>query len=417
VDLDNDLDEIHQQILLANQPEDLFGVDDVVLPAKYHLRYLARKYEKFDALVDPARYTAIDDQEAASEAKQKLDLLYAEACERISRFHYGLLGYGTLRPHASHSFEIGANRYYLGSRQSDASDISLYRGYLERERTYLGEVTIKLARDHHSNHLLQREARAIDLLHKQEVPQWKHLPLLLDRFESAGRTGLIFRTCYGLSLTDVRRCQAHLKGVDQRHVVWMLDRTLSCLGYVHRCGIVHGGLTPERLIINDRLHNVFIDGWEVSIHNPALTNEKWSFRPMHSIHTFRLRFVNGVRLARRVTFTHWAKSLFGCSGEIPQPMPSPVVLSDLLNASFLKWWRKSRADVRQTAGNYTRNSVASKMHSGRGSFSISMSLSKEPISWVEVLTTAMYVRRENMSLRLAVHPKRSITARRRLRAK
>ncbi len=274
MDLDPDLDEVYQQIMAANRPEDLFGVEDVILPAKTLNDFLTGEYKRFSALVDPDQFPPGDDQEAAEEARNRLNELYSEARDKIARAHFGLFGYNTQRPNTSQSFEIGGNRYYLGSKLNEGAFCSLYQAYLERDGTYLGETEIKLSRDHHTNHLLQREARALDLLHTQDVPQWKHLPQILDRFESAGRVGLVFRKSYGLSLSDVRRRQAHLKGVDQRHVSWMLDRSFSLFGYVHRCGIVHGDLNPDKLRINDRLHNVFANGWEVSIHNPAVTGEK-----------------------------------------------------------------------------------------------------------------------------------------------
>lgn len=274
MDLDPDLDEVYQQIMAANRPEDLFGVEDVILPVKTLNDFLTGEFNRFSSLLDPSRYVDIDDQEAADEARQRLHELHAEAREKISRFHFGLYGYNAQRPNVSQSFDIGDNRYYIGNKLEDGEFYTLFQAYLERRGTHLGETVIKLSRDHQTNHLLQREARALDLLHKQDMPQWKHLPFILDRFESRGRTGLVFRKNYGLTLSEVRRKKAHLKGVDQKHVSWMLDRAFSLFGYVHHCGIVHGALTPDKLVINDRMHNVFATNWEVSIHNPALTREK-----------------------------------------------------------------------------------------------------------------------------------------------
>jgi serine/threonine protein kinase len=86
--------------------------------------------------------------------------------------------------------------------------------------------------------------------------------------------GLIFRTTYGLTLTEVRTKRAQRAGVDQRHIAWMLDRTLSALGFVHRCGLVHGSLSPDSIVVNDRLHNATLTEWGCSALNPARTGDR-----------------------------------------------------------------------------------------------------------------------------------------------
>jgi len=139
---------------------------------------------------------------------------------------------------------------------------------------YLGEVEIRVATEVDSNQYLERELRAFDVLHECRVPQWKHLPYVLDRFEANGRRGIIYRTSYGLSLSAVRTKRAQAKGVDQKHIAWMLDRSLSALGYVHHRGLIHGALSPETIIVNDRNHNVSITEWGRSVHRPAVTGEK-----------------------------------------------------------------------------------------------------------------------------------------------
>jgi len=101
---------------------------------------------------------------------------------------------------------------------------------------------------------------------------------VLDRFMAGSRAGIVFRKIAGVSLHDVRRDPNHRDGVIPQHMVWMLDRLLSCLGYVHHQGIVHGVLEPNSILIRPSNHNAFIVNWESAVHEPAITGQRVDFR-------------------------------------------------------------------------------------------------------------------------------------------
>jgi serine/threonine protein kinase len=135
-------------------------------------------------------------------------------------------------------------------------------------------VVIKIAADSSCNQRLQNEVRILDALHEAALPQWKHLPLVLDRFQAGGRFGIVQRKISGFSLGEVRRHRQHINGVEQRHVAWMMDRLFSCLGFVHSLGVVHGSLGAEQVIVQPESHNVIVCGWNGAVLNPAVTGEK-----------------------------------------------------------------------------------------------------------------------------------------------
>lgn len=273
--MDANLQRTYEQVMQAEYPEDLFRSSDIVLPVDILLEYLRGEYDKMHAVTDPQGYQHPEDVEAATDADKKLSRLYAAAQERIRQHIYGLVGRGKPRPHSAvKSFAVGPNRYYLGRRIADGERSALYEGYLERGSEMVGEVMIKVAASAAQNHFSLTEARAIDLLHRDAVPQWKHLPFLMDRFSAGDRVGLIFRKISGVTLTHIRHHRAHRNGLDQRHIAWLLDRLFSCLGYVHRCGLVHGNLTPEHVIVEPQTHNAILTGWSASVHKPAATGEK-----------------------------------------------------------------------------------------------------------------------------------------------
>ena len=185
------------------------------------------------------------------------------------------MGYGGALPTSqSKTFVVGNRRYYVEARLQDDYGSSTYEGLLELEGRSMGQVTIKREQSPKGDLFIENELRILDILHGKSVPQWKHLPTVLDRFSSAGRAGMVLQRLGGHSLTEVRSHRLHRDGVDERHMVWMLDRALSCLGYVHQCGVVHGNLTPENMRIDAASHNVVIGGWGAAAHNPAITAEQ-----------------------------------------------------------------------------------------------------------------------------------------------
>lgn len=275
--MDANLRVSYEQVMQAEHPEDLFGAQDIVLPEDALLEHLQKVHAPLRAATDPEMYQDPEDREAAKDAHRKLARLYAEGQERIRQHIYGLPGRGLPRPsHATKHFDVGGRRYYVGQQLVKGPRSSLFEGFLEQRGEIAGEVVLKVASVATSNHFLQNEARALDLLHQQAVPQWKHLPFMLDRFMTGDRLGLIYRKVSGFTVAEIRQHRAHRRGVDQRHIAWMLDRTLSCLGYVHRCGIVHGNLTPDHIIVQPASHNAVICGWSAAVHKPAVTGESVS---------------------------------------------------------------------------------------------------------------------------------------------
>ncbi len=273
--MDADLRPIYLQIMQAAEPEDLFGAEDVVLPASMLLKYLDRKYSKLKAVTNPTGYHIPEDADAARDADTRLEHLLEVAKKRINLGLYGMPGYDKPAPSGVFkTFTVGKNTYSIGPKINSSGRVDTYEGNLVRDGQYCGEVIIALAHSPESNHFVQRESRILDILHNNEVPQWKHLPLLLDRFAAGERLGVTFRKYSGQPLAQVSMHTLHRSGVDQKHMVWMLDRALSCLGYVHRQGVIHGKLNPETLLIQAGNHNVFITDWSSAAYKPALTGQR-----------------------------------------------------------------------------------------------------------------------------------------------
>jgi serine/threonine protein kinase len=220
------------------------------------------------------------DREQAGEASGKLAQLYEDATERLKLGLYGLPGYERAKPQAAlKSIRVGANVYFVGPVIARGNRCNLYLAYLEREERYLGEVVIKLVENIGGNLAAKHEISNLAILHNKDVPQWKHLPLVLDRFQAGDRLGIVLRKVQGASLARVREHGPHKNGVDQRDMVWILGRMLSCLGYVHHRGIVHGCVNAQHIMLNGPNHNAYLVGWGNAVHNPAITGAEVEAEP------------------------------------------------------------------------------------------------------------------------------------------
>jgi serine/threonine protein kinase len=53
--------------------------------------------------------------------------------------------------------------------------------------------------------------------------------------------------------------------LNARHIVWIFNRMLTILGFVHRQGIVHGAIVPDHVLINPDNHGLKLVGWGHSV--------------------------------------------------------------------------------------------------------------------------------------------------------
>lgn len=275
-----DLLSASDQIAEASSAEDLYGAVDVFLPPSTMLQKLAEKHDPLQALVNPEGLTDVLERESAEEASAKLAELHADAMARLRLGLYGLPGRERLKPRdVVKSFRVGANTYYVGPEIVRTGRCIFYRSYVERAGEFLGQAVIKLVENTSENPFAEQEIANLAALHAEEVPQWRHLPLVLDRFQTGGRIGFVMRRICGVSLTHLRQHPPHAKGVDQRDMIWMLDRTLSCLGYVQRRGILHGCLNPDHIMLHGPQHNALFVGWGNAVQNPAITGAQVEAAP------------------------------------------------------------------------------------------------------------------------------------------
>ncbi len=87
-----------------------------------------------------------------------------------------------------------------------------------------------------------------------------YLPQLVESFHSGGNRINAFAFRSGLYTAEEIRL-SHPRGLDARHLGWMLNRTLEVLGYVHRHGWLHGAVLPPHLLFDVANHGLVLVDW------------------------------------------------------------------------------------------------------------------------------------------------------------
>ena len=185
------------------------------------------------------------------------------------------------RPGAPVRFNIRAENaaYDVSAVLAQGELATIYDG---RRASDGARVAVKIADDRADNDLIAAEQSALALLTAEDSPQRKHLPQILDRFHTRdGRLGTVFTYLDGLDLTEAKRRLPD--GLPARHLIWLMRRCLSLLGFAHSRGVLHGNLDPAHILVRARDHNVWLIDWCYAIVNPAQTGQ--SFRCLNETYS------------------------------------------------------------------------------------------------------------------------------------
>lgn len=135
-------------------------------------------------------------------------------------------------------------------------------------------LTLAQQRDQHKH--ISRAASALRTLFDSDAPQHKHLPRLIQSGAIKEDTQILALLTYTPESTVLTEAITHYQDLQQpQHVIWVLRRALSAIGWAHACGIVHANLCPDTLFIDPSTHNLWINGWENACINPAQTGHQF----------------------------------------------------------------------------------------------------------------------------------------------
>ena len=174
-------------------------------------------------------------------------------------------------PPAPVDFEISTDKgaYHLTGTVARGDLATVYGGI---HRSTGKDIVLKLCDDPVDNDLVQTEVRVLSLLTSASSPQQKHLPVVLDQVQTGDdRLGTVFERLDGMDLCTLR--ERLPEGVPERHLIWILRRTLSVLGLAHSQGILHGNIEPAHIVVRPRDHNVWLVDWCWAIIEPKRTGQ------------------------------------------------------------------------------------------------------------------------------------------------
>ncbi len=165
--------------------------------------------------------------------------------------------------------------YQLTTTLAQGDLATIYGGHVRGSQPPVG-VAVKLADQAADNDLLQHEVRVLGLLTAEAGKPTVHLAPPRDQFRSKdGRLGTVFDHLDGFDLTAVRdRCRKRGEpGLPPRHLLWVMRRALSALGWAHQRGILHGNLDPSHVLVRPHDHMLWLIDWCWAVVEPARTGQ------------------------------------------------------------------------------------------------------------------------------------------------
>lgn len=163
---------------------------------------------------------------------------------------------------------IGGTTHRL-SRNPRMDDIAAcYRLYDDAGAT--GDE-LRLARDPADNDLIRAEADALDRIAAEGDPKFAaYAPpraktiRIKDDATGIERCGNVLPRPDGfVSLRDV--ADGYPDGLHPKDAAWMWRRLLVAIGQAHRCGIVHGAVIPEHVLIHPEQHGLLLTDWYYAV--------------------------------------------------------------------------------------------------------------------------------------------------------
>lgn len=160
-------------------------------------------------------------------------------------------------PTPAGAIESSVRTYHLLGEQAggDVCDVPLAISSGSR-------YVLKITRHAGANDLLAKECDVLRAVLDGDGPVHyrRYLPELTESFCWESRRVNAFAYRDGLYTGEEIRL-SHPRGVDGRHLGWMLNRTLEVLGYVHEQGWLHGAVLPPHLLFDAADHGLVLIDW------------------------------------------------------------------------------------------------------------------------------------------------------------
>lgn len=235
------LDILCGKIKDAKSPEDIFGK----ITGMDSNTQLKKIYHSILTEVHPDRYPDNQQKSKATQATITLIAYYKQAQESMQNGAYGTNVKKPVKDEIK--FSVNGYEYVISDKIIEGDFCNVYFG----ERTKDGQlekICLKVANDEQDRQLLINEYDLLKKLNHQSIPT------ALDSFELDGKRANIIKRIE--NSYDLLALREHFpNGFPQEHTVWIFDRLLSVLGYIHKSLIIHGSIEPGNIIITPHNHN------------------------------------------------------------------------------------------------------------------------------------------------------------------
>lgn len=236
------LDTLCEKIKDAKSPEEIFGkineADSIIQLKKIYYSILTE--------VHPDKYPDDLQKSNATQATITLIAHYKQAQEAIQKGSYGTKA--KKKPVKDEiKFSVNGYNYAISDKIIEGDFCKVYFGERTKEGQ-LEKICLKATNDEQDGHLLINEYDLLKKLNHQSIPT------ALDSFELDGKRANILKRIE--DSYDLIALREHFpNGFPQEHTVWIFDRLLSVLGYIHKNLTIHGSIEPGNIIITPQNHN------------------------------------------------------------------------------------------------------------------------------------------------------------------
>ncbi len=271
----NQIVTIFQQLEKALCAEEIFGAFPELPAKEQKLAAIKKIYHQLALIVHPDNFNNdLDNKDLSVDAFQMLNDFYQHAQRRIEAGSYGDCSQSQEQQPGDYDFVIRTAKHSYQIRKTIAQGTiaTIYGGQIQTTGEADQEVAIKVADSPEDSDLMQNEQRFLRLFHQEPSRYNKHLPVMLDQFRTTDQQiGTVLKKIDGYDLIAVQ--EKYTNGIPPRHLIWILRRSLSVLGFAHSKGIVHGNIDPSHLMLRPRDHNIWLIDWCFGIYKPAQTHD------------------------------------------------------------------------------------------------------------------------------------------------
>ena len=257
-----DVKTVYENLIKARRPKDFFGEIE-------NVRELHSIYKKICKEIHPD-VVGPDDIYYANEAFIILHRLYVQG---VTEYDNGVYDAETSDEEYKKTLPIfqvcyGEKRYEFFSRLQTGEVAEIFEGVCDKQ-----PVCIKIPISNDDSHLIENEYETLLKLRHQSLPYAE------DKFSINGATCFTMRKIDGIRVEELMR--QYPSGVPAEHVLWMVERLLSVVGFLHINNIVHGNIKPDNLIINKHNHNVTLTGFSFAINDANKKSAKYKIKNKH----------------------------------------------------------------------------------------------------------------------------------------